>query len=87
MKWIRARFRANEDDYRSVKWPPVGPYWCSGYGDGYSIVVAYVRSEDDIYVQWPESTHIDAEVGVEIEFCDRFPKPSWYESAPQEKEE
>lgn len=38
MKWERHRFHANEDDYRSVIWPPLGPYWCSGYGDGYSTV-------------------------------------------------
>jgi hypothetical protein len=33
--WIRYRFHANADDYRPVKFPPPGPYWCSGYlGDG-----------------------------------------------------
>jgi hypothetical protein len=31
-KWIRYRFHANPDDYRPVKFPSPGPYWCTGYG-------------------------------------------------------
>lgn len=78
MTWIRARFCANLDDYRPVKWPPPGPYWCSGYGDDYSIVVAYVKNEEQIKEFWPEATDIDAEEVNEIVFTDRFSKPDWW---------
>lgn len=80
--WDRIRFHANPDDYRSVKWPPVGPYWYSGSGDGYSIVVAYVPhgfTYSDIRKYWPEAKGIDRmQEDVQIEFTDRFAKPDWW---------
>lgn len=54
MKWMRMRFHANPGDYRAVKWPPLGPYWCSGQGgwdeDGtsFSIVVAFIPIGESI---------------------------------------
>ncbi|MGB0911046.1 MAG: hypothetical protein ACPGYT_11850 [Nitrospirales bacterium] len=57
---IRARFYANEDDYRPINWPIKHPYWCSGYGDGYSVVVAYADNKAEILTNWPEATHIGA---------------------------
>lgn len=78
-KWFRCRFHANEDDYRPVKWPPPGPYWCTGYGDDYSIVVAYVRDMEQVYEYWPEASQVDAEERSEITYTDRFPKPEWYD--------
>lgn len=77
-KWLRVRFHANESDYRSVKWPPPGPYWCSGVGEGYSIVVAFVHTEDQIKEFWPEATNIDVMSEEEIKFSDRFAKPDWW---------
>ena len=78
--WIRARFHANSEDFRPIKWPPVGPYWCTGEsGDGsYSIIIAYVEREDQIKEFWPESTDIDASEHEEITFTDRFQKPDWW---------
>lgn len=80
---IRARFHANEDDYRSINWPVKHPYWCSGYGDGdedgYSIVVAYADNVEEILKNWPEATSIDYEERSEYTFTDRFPKPDWFE--------
>ena len=76
---IRARFHANEDDYRPVNWPVKYPYWCTGYGDDYSIVVAYADDKAEILSNWPEATHIDIEEDAEIKFSGRFPKPDWYE--------
>ena len=58
-KWMRVRFHANEGDYRPIKWPPPGPYWCSGEGDDYSIIVAYVRTQKQIKEFWPEASEID----------------------------
>jgi hypothetical protein len=80
--WIRYRFHANEDDWRPVydpnePNPNLGPYWCSGYGDGYSIIVAYLRAEPTLY--WPEASHIDEGEPGPIKFSDRFPKPSWWQ--------
>ena len=74
---IRARFRANPDDYRPVNWPIKHPYWCTGYGDGYSIVVAYADNKEEILSNWPEATEIDTEEVTEYIFTSRFKKPDW----------
>lgn len=77
--WIRARFKANADDYRPVAFPPPGPYWCTGFGDNHSIVVAYVKSEEQIAEFWPEAEDIDVhEENTELVFTDRFPRPEWW---------
>jgi hypothetical protein len=55
MKWMRMRFHANADDYRAIKRPPPGPYWCSGQGgwdeDGtsFSVVVAFIPIDESVY--------------------------------------
>lgn len=78
---IRARFHADPDDYRPVKFPPPHPYWCSGYAgdESYSVVVAYVDDEDQIREYWPEATEIDAEPAEDYLFTDRFAKPKWFQ--------
>jgi hypothetical protein len=80
--WDRIRFFANEDDYRSVIWPPLGPYWCSGYGDDHSVVVAYLphgTTDKDLKKYWPEARDIDRmQEDVQISFSDRFSKPDWW---------
>lgn len=73
--WIRARFYA--DDARPVKWPAPGPFWCTGYSDNKEVVVAYVKTEEQITEYWPEAEDVDAMETTEIEFSDRFPKPAW----------
>ena len=75
---IRARFKANEDDYRPVNWPVKHPYWCTGYGDGYSIVVAYADNETEIMQNWPECEELDVDEVDGYEFSGRFPKPDWF---------
>ncbi len=74
---IRARFHANEADYRPVKWPVKHPFWCTGYGDGYSIVVAYADNVEEIMENWPEATELDIEECSGYTFTSRFPKPAW----------
>ena len=74
---IRARFHANEQDPRPVKWPIKHPYWITGWGDGYSIVVAYADNEDEILRNWPEANQIEAESVEEYHFSERFPRPGW----------
>jgi hypothetical protein len=80
--WDRIRFRANEDDYRPVIWPPIGPYWCSGQGNGYSIVVAYMphgSTDADLKKYWPEASEIDRmSEGTTLTFSDRFAEPDWW---------
>ena len=75
---LRIRFHANPDDYRPVKWPVKYPFWCSGYGENFSVVIAYVDSVDELMELWPEASNLDIEERAEITFTDRFPKPSWY---------
>ena len=78
--WLRCRFKTNEEDYRPISWPPPGPYWCSGSGDGFNIVIAYVKTIEQLKEFWPEAADIDADERMEITYTDRFPKPDWYES-------
>lgn len=85
-KWNRWRFKAYVEDYRPIKFPPPGPYWCSGEGDGYHILVAYFPVEktwEDIMEYWPEGTDFDLmKSDCEITFSDRFAKPDWWKEEP-----
>ena len=76
---IRVRFHANADDYRPINWPVKHPYWCSGSGEDYSIVISYADDVDYIMKNWPEATDLDIEERSEYTFTDRFPKPDWFE--------
>lgn len=75
---IRARFKTDPDDFRPVNWPIRHPYWCTGYGDEYSIVVAYADDEAEILHNWPDATDIESEPRDGYTFADRFPKPEWF---------
>ncbi len=75
---IRARFKANLDDYRPVNFPLKHPYWCTGYDDENSIIVAYADNEAEILKNWPEAKDIDYEERDKYTFTDRFPKPEWF---------
>lgn len=82
--WIRARFTVEHSDYRPVKWPPPGPFWCSGTSaEGWPIVVAYVRAEEQVTAFWPEAASVDASGSGPIVFTDRFPRPDWWEGPTQ----
>ena len=77
--WVWARFRANLEDYRPVTVPPPGPWWCTGYGDDYAVIVAYVREGDDVRKWWPEASEVDTELAPDgPKFTDRFPRPDWW---------
>lgn len=78
--WLRVRFHVNYPDFRPVLWPPPGPFWRSGIAgdDSYSIVIAYVRSEDQIKAFWPESEIDSVSEAEDIVFSERFPKPDWW---------
>ena len=76
---LRVRFHANVKDARPVKWPIKHPYWISGEGDDYAIIVAYADSEEYVYENWPEATEIDIMESnlTEYTFTSRFQKPDW----------
>lgn len=75
---LRARFKVFHEDYRPVNWPIKHPYWCTGSGDDYWIVVAYADDEDEILNNWPEASDIDSEEASEYVFNARFNKPDWF---------
>lgn len=75
---IRARFHVNPDDPRPVCWPIKHPYWVSGEGDGYTIVVAYAEDEAEILRNWPDATDIDSDEADSYVFTSRFSKPDWF---------
>jgi hypothetical protein len=87
--WMRFRFTQPTEDYRPVKFPPPGPFWCSGsHGDESGwVLIAYIpikdgQSENDcvdaLHEYWPEAFNIDGESRGDITFTDRFPKPEWW---------
>lgn len=97
LPWLRVRFAIHEQplgegDSRPVKFPPPGPYWVSGYGQGpdnayYDILIAFVPSLEKLLEYWPDADldwpGSDVQPRAEITFSDRFPKPSWWaEAAP-----
>lgn len=76
--WLRARFKANLDDPRPIKFPPPGPWWGTGFNDQNYTVVAYVKHKNQIKKFWPEAEEIEVERVPEIVFSERFPKPDWW---------
>lgn len=76
---IRCRFKTTHEDYRPAVWPIKHPYWCTGCGDGYWIIVAYADNEEEVLTNWPEAYDLDSEEVVEYVYTDRFEKPTWME--------
>jgi hypothetical protein len=89
--WVWTRFNANGDDWRPVYevedgHPGLGPYWCSGYGDDYAVICAWVRPGEDVTKWWPEAQEIGQGEPRPITFTDRFPEPQWWAADPQNTE-
>lgn len=76
---IRVRFKTKEQDYRPINWPVKHPYWCSGSGDDFNVVISYADDEDYIMKNWPEAYDLDSEERDGYTFTDRFAKPDWFE--------
>ena len=85
--WLRVRFSVPSEDYRPVTFPPPGPYWCSGYGsDDEAILVAYVRTEDQVREFWPDASPLHFSDKCDgITFTSRFPEPAWWPAAAERK--
>lgn len=86
-KWLRSRFVVEHPDYRPLKWPPPGPYWCTGYNsEDWPIVVAYTRTREQVVEFWPEAIVDDnPEECDAILFTSRFPRPDWWPKSEQVK--
>lgn len=77
--WIKYRFKTKSiNDWRPLIFNPEYPFWCSGYGDDYAIIIMYLPKDEDIYKYYDDAYDIDIEE-KEIEFSDRFPKPDYYQ--------
>jgi hypothetical protein len=77
-EYWRVRFFTDCDDPRPVVYPPSGPYWISGQGDDYTILIAWLPKKSDLKKFWPEA-RVDEWYGKgPIEFTDRFPRPEYW---------
>lgn len=80
--WNRHRFICTGGDPRPIKFPPPGPFWCTGYrGEdlNQAVVVAYLPEGVGVLSLWPDAIDTDTEQREELTFTDRFPKPSWWD--------
>jgi len=88
LNWTRYRFWTDSDDYRPIKFPPPGPYWCSGSREGRKgnewCIVAYFPVGSKLKKFWPEAKDIQHEEAYCPQFTSRFPRPDWYKGDGQE---
>lgn len=78
MSYIKYRFKTYSEDYRPLIFNPKYPYWCTGHGEDYFIIVAYLPIEEDLTLYWDDAFDIDFVEKENIEFSDRFPRPNWF---------
>lgn len=79
MKWLRHRFFTKSiEDFRPLIFNPKYPYWCSGYGDDYAVVIAYLPNTEPLEKYWDDAYNVDSEERESITFTDRFPEPEWF---------
>jgi len=79
MSLLRVRFHADHDDPRPLNFPVEHPYWITGQGNDYSVVVSYADNLEYIKENWPEANNIEAQQVDGYVFTDRFSKPQWWE--------
>lgn len=80
MKYSKLRFKTKSiEDYRPLKDMKEiqCPWWCSGEGTDYAIIICYLPKEECLYDYWDDAYDIDQEFTDEIVYTDRFPKPDW----------
>ena len=77
--WKRYRFSTKSvEDYRPLKFNPSFPWWCSGFGDDYAVIIAYLPANENLKEYWDDAFDIDFTEEEQIIFYDRFPKPDYY---------
>ena len=75
---LRVRFHANIQDPRPINWPVKHPYWVTGEGEDYAVIVSYADDKNYILANWPEASNLEIEERESYTFTDRFPKPKWF---------
>lgn len=79
VKWIRYRFKTNSvGDYRPISFNPKYPWWCSGEGEDYVTIVAYLAAAEDLNNYWDDAYDVESDECEKITFTDRFPKPVYF---------
>lgn len=53
------------------------PWWCTGFGDGYAVIVCYLPEWVSLKYYWDDAYDISQEHSNEITYTSRFPKPAW----------
>lgn len=53
------------------------PWWCTGYGDDYAIIVCYLPEEINLFDYWDDAFDISKTESKEVKYTSRFPKPSY----------
>lgn len=83
MVYYRWRFKVPFEDYRPIKFPPPGPYWCTGYDmDDNAILVSYLPVSIEVTSNelWPDAFDVTrlSEGPEFIRFTSRFSRPEWW---------
>lgn len=76
--WRRYRFKTYADDNRPIVFNPKYPWWCSGFGNDYSVIIAYLPPTEDLEKYWDDAFDTEFTVEKKITFTDRFPRPSYF---------
>tara|TARA_R110002072_G_scaffold26966_15_gene88459 strand:+ start:759 stop:1001 length:243 start_codon:yes stop_codon:yes gene_type:complete len=76
------RFYVPGEDGRPISWPPVGPFWITGFSETHTVVLAYAPDEETLTNadHWPDAEDVDDWGEQEITFTDRFKKPDWWQA-------
>lgn len=74
----RYRFKTYADDFRPIVFNPSFPWWCSGYGDGYAVIIAFLPRDEPLSKYWDDAFDVEFTEEKEITFSPRFPQPKWF---------
>ena len=82
-KWNRHRLKTYAvEDNRPLIFNEKYPWWCSGYGEDskgdYSVIIAYLPTDEDILKYWDDAFEIESTEEDSISFSSRFPKPEYF---------
>lgn len=85
-KWKRYRFKTYaSEDYRPLEFNPCYPWWCTGSGEDYVTIVAYLPENEDLKKYWDDADDVNFEDADEIVFTSRFTKPSYFKELEEER--
>ena len=78
--WARYRFKTKHTgDYRPLIFNPKYPWWCTGSGEDYAIIVAYLPPTEKLEDYWEDADFVEYDPMDRIIFNERFPKPEYFE--------